>query len=295
MRKLFILGTAFVVSVAMLLTACKKDDPKPDNGGNNNNQETPGGGGGEVTPNQEYPETAVVLPQAVTDIDGNTYDAVQIGDQVWMAENLRTTRYADGTVIPMGGTYSFTEPYRYAPGIGQSNEENMENVAHYGYLYNWLAMMHGGNGSTDNPSGVQGICPVGWHVPSDAEWTELTDYMSTQPTYMASGNADQLAKALAATWGWNSSSETDVPGNNPTTNNTTGFSALPAGYCDYYHDLFGSDFSYGRFGDYAYFWSATEYEDYGAYGRALDYDRADVLRFDAVGRHTGLSVRCVRD
>lgn len=280
MRKLFILGTAFVVSVAMLLTACKKDDPKPDNGGNNNNQETPGGGGGEVAPNQEYPETAVVLPQAVTDIDGNSYDAVQIGDQVWMAENLRTTRYADGTVIPMGGTYSLTDPYRYAP----NNETS--NVASYGYLYNWPAVMHGASGSEANPSGVQGICPTGWHVPSDAEWTELTNYMKTQPAYMASGNADHLAKALAATWGWNGSSETDAPGNDPTTNNATGFSALPAGGYD--------NGGYGYFGYGAYFWSATEGNGDGAYGRYLYYDYAGVSRYND-DKYNGFSVRCVRD
>lgn len=279
MRKLFILGTAFVVSVAMLLTACKKDDPKPDNGGNNNNQETPGGGGGEVAPNQEYPETAVVLPQAVTDIDGNSYDAVQIGDQVWMAENLRTTRYADGTVIPMGGTYSLTDPYRYAP----NNETS--NVASYGYLYNWPAVMHGASGSEANPSGVQGICPTGWHVPSDAEWTELTNYMKTQPAYMASGNADHLAKALAATWGWNGSSETDAPGNDPTTNNATGFSALPAGgYFGYYLN----------FGDDAYFWSATEYDYGNAYYSAFSYNDANVNRHYS-NKYYGFSVRCVRD
>jgi len=285
MRKLFILGAVFVFSLAMLMTSCKKDDPKPDNSGNNNNQETPGGDS-EVTPNQEYPETAVVLPQAVMDIDGNTYDAVQIGNQVWMAENLRTTKYADGTSIPMGSTYTFYEPYRYVPGPNQSNGENMENVDHYGYLYNWCAVMHGASSSTANPSGVQGICPDGWHVPSDAEWTELTNYMKTQPTYMASGNADHLAKALAATWGWNSSSEMDAPGDNPSTNNATGFSDLPAGrYSGYY----------GSFGINASYWSATEYSsDDGAYMRGIGHDYATVAGGYGY-KDFGFSVRCVRD
>ena len=265
----------FVVSLA----GCKKEETC--NCNNNGNTENPGGGSG--SGNQEYPETAVVLPNAVSDIDGNSYDAVQIGNQVWMAENLRTTKYADGTTIPMGSTYSDTEPYRYAPGSNQSNEENMVNVPRYGYLYNWPAVMHGASSSSANPSGVQGICPTGWHVPSDAEWTELTNYMKTQPAYMASGNADHLAKALAATWGWNSSSNTDAPGNDPTTNNATGFSALPAGY--YY---------YGGFCYDASFWSATERYYYYAYSRGLyDYD-ADVDR-DYVDKDSGYSVRCVRD
>ena len=286
MRKLFMLGMALTVSLAMLLTSCKKDEVN-NNGNNNGNTENPGGGsgGGSGSDNQEYPSTAVVLPNAVTDIDGNHYDAVQIGNQVWMAENLRTTKYADGTTIPMGSTYSYTDPYRYAPGSGQSNEENMDNVSRYGYLYNWPAVMHGASSSESNPSGVQGICPNGWHVPSDAEWTQLTNYMKTQPAYMASGNADHLAKALSATWGWNSTSATDAPGNNPSTNNATGFSALPAGYYDGI---------YGCFGVGPYFWSATEDNGIGAYYRYLGYDNAGVGG-DNGGKSYGFSVRCVRD
>jgi len=284
MRKLFILGMAFVFSVAMLLTACKKDDPKPDNGGNNNNQETPGGG--EVTPNQEYPETAVVLPQAVTDIDGNTYDAVQIGNQVWMAENLRTTRYADGTMIPLDSTYSLIEPYRYAPGLNQSNEENMTNVARYGYLYNWPAVMHGASSSDANPSGIQGICPTGWHVPSDAEWTQLTDYVSSQSQYVCGDYNTSIAKALASTTGWSSSSYPCNVGYNPSTNNATGFSALPAGrYSDFYY----------YFGDFAYFWSATEHDDVYAHHTLLSYYSSYVSFHSVYYKYCGFSVRCVRD
>ena len=162
----------------------------------------------------------------------------------------------------------------------------MVNVASYGYLYNWPAVMHGVSSSESNPSGVQGICPTGWHVPSDAEWTELTNYMKTQPAYMASGNADHLAKALAATWGWNGSSETDAPGNDPTTNNATGFSALPAG--------FYAGCNYNGFGYDAYFWSATEYNDDNAYYRYLGYGSADVGGNND-DKNAGFSVRCVRD
>ena len=283
MKKIFMLGMVLTVSLAMLPTSCKKEEIN-DNGNDNGNTENPGGGGS-VTPNQEYPSTAVVLPQAVADIDGNTYDAVQIGDQVWMAQNLRTTRYADGTSIPMGSTYSTTVPYRYAPGTNQSNEENMDNVAHYGYLYNWPAVMHGESSSEANPSGVQGICPNGWHVPSDAEWTELTNYMATQPQYWASGNADHLAKALAATWGWNSSSNTDAPGNNFSTNNVTGFSAPPAGF---YNG------GYDNFGNYVYIWSSTVDSDYGAYRRSLYYFYASVDRYGD-GKSLGFSVRCLKN
>lgn len=292
MRKLFIFVAAFVVSLAILLTACKKDDPKPDNTGNDNNQEIPGGGGGgEITPNQEYPETAVVLPQAVTDIDGNTYDAVQIGNQVWMAENLRTTKYANGTTIPLGGSTYTNEPHRFAPGPNQSSGENMANVCRYGYLYNWSAVMQGANSSESNPSHVQGICPTGWHVPSDAEWTELINYLKTQSSYTASGNTDHLAKALAATWGWNSTNETDAPGNNPSTNNVTGFSALPAGYYYGPDDIFSDN---NGFGIGAEFWSATEHnvDDARYFNIYYEYAYVSVNSYE---KSSGFSVRCVRD
>lgn len=242
------------------LTSCHKEEPNS----NDNNQ---------------------VLQNAVTDIDGNSYDAIQIGNQVWMTDNLRTTRYADGSTIPLGDSNSYTEPYRYAPGLNQSSEENMSNAAQYSYLYNWSAVMNVASSSTSNPSGVQGICPDGWHVPSDAEWTELTTYVKSQPNYLSSGSAEHIAKALAATWGWNSSNMTDVPGNNPSTNNSTGFSAPPAGYWD--------DGTH-NFGGKAYFWSATEGYNQDAYGLEIHNDYEIVQRYNDY-KYVGLSVRCIRN
>lgn len=104
----------------------------------------------------------------VKDYDGNVYTTVQIGKQCWLRENLRTTHYANGTPIAFGNdTMSTTTPYRYYPNADE------KNVPVYGYLYNWAAVMHGCQASNLNPSGVQGICPNGWHVPSEAEWREL--------------------------------------------------------------------------------------------------------------------------
>ncbi len=214
----------------------------------------------------------------VTDIDNNVYNTVQIGIQCWMKENLRTTRYFNGTSIPMGSTYSNTEPYRYYPNNDQSN------VSTYGYLYNWKAVMGSSSSSSANPSGVQGICPTGWHVPSDAEWTQLTNYVSSQSQYQCNGSS--IAKALASTTGWNSSTNTCAVGNNLTSNNATGFSALPAGY--YYYG------AYYHFGNYAYFWGATEYNDNYAYSRGLIYGSAGVNRGNDI-KYNGFSVRCLRD
>lgn len=234
-------------------------------------------GGGE----EETPVDALPCPgmPTVTDIDGNVYNTVRIGNQCWMKENLRTTHYADNTEIPVGNTsYSGTEPYRYAP----NNDES--NVSTYGYLYNWAAVMHGESSSYVIPSGVQGICPTGWHVPSDAEWTQLTDYVSSQSQYVC-GNDNTIAKALASTTGWDSSTTTCAVGNTPSGNNATGFSALPAGFYDVICDFFGSN---------ATFWSATEGDDNYAYYRSLGYNYALVNRGDYL-KDNGFSVRCVRD
>ena len=133
---------------------------------------------------EKFPEENII-EKAVTDVDGNTYTAVKIGDQVWMAENLRTTKYADGTEIPLD---TMEGPSRYYP------DGTAASVDKYGYFYNWKAVV---NADPDSLQGnVQGICPNGWHVPSDAEWQELVDYVWSQMNPNKSG--DTPAKALAS-------------------------------------------------------------------------------------------------
>ena len=197
-----------------------------------------------------------------------------------MKENLRTTKYADGTSISQGTTATTTKAYWYYPNNSSSNK------ATYGLLYNWKAVMRNSSSSSANPSGVQGICPTGWHVPSDAEWTQLTDYVSSQSKYRCNSSSANIAKALASTTGWSSSSTTCAVGNGQSGNNATGFGALPAS---------GYRGSYSGFGYYAFFWSATESGSNGAsYYRRLSYDNPDVSSYDYVKGY-GLSVRCVKD
>ncbi len=215
----------------------------------------------------------------VTDIDGNVYNTVQIGEQCWMRENLRTTHYSDGTAIAYGSTSSTTTAYRYYPNNSYSN------VATFGYLYNWKAVMCNSSSSDAIPSGVQGICPNGWHVPSDAEWMQLIDYVGLSG-YGCENNNSNIAKALAATTGWYSSSNSCAVGNNQSANNTTGFSALPAG------SHFGSSFNGS--GTNAYFWSSTEYSSSDAYYRRLGNKIAYVTS-NYRNKGYGYSVRCLRD
>lgn len=215
------------------------------------------------------------ITRTLTDASGNTYNTVQIGSQCWMKENLRTKKYADGTTISQGSGTSTTTAYWYYPNNSSSN------MSTYGLLYNWKAVMRSSSSSSANPSEVQGICPTGWHVPSDAEWTQLTNYVKSQSQY---GCNRQIAKALAATTGWKSSSSTCDVGNTPSNNNATGFRALPAGYyngsCD-------------QFGYYAMFWSATE-SSTGPYRHYLIFCNARVTR-NGGSKSSGYSVRCVKD
>ena len=274
MRKNFMTGMALLVMLAILTISCNNGKNNKENNKANKEAST------ETSDSSDKDKSSKEEATTVKDIDGNVYKTVKIGNQVWMAENLRTTRYANGESIPLGTSTSTITPYRYNP------NDNADNVCDYGYLYNWPAAMHGAQSSESNPSGVQGICPDGWHVPSDAEWTELTDYVGSQPQFQCDNSSDNIAKALASTTGWNSSTNNCAVSNNPSTNNATGFSALPAGSYSYG--------DYDDFGYYAFFWSDTEHNDGSAYDRGLYCNSAYVYRsYDY--KNSGFSVRCVRD
>ena len=212
----------------------------------------------------------------VTDYDGNIYNTVQIGHQCWMAENLRTTKYSDGTQISEGGSSnSSTVAYYYTP----------TGNFYYGYLYNWKAVMRNFSSSQTNPSGVQGICPTGWHVPSDAEWSILKNYLSCQGQYMCGMFSSYIAKALSDTSGWMPNSGICAIGNNQSVNNATHFSALPAGsYCGNYVDS----------GYCTYFWSTTEISSNSARCLWLHTNYATVESY-SLNKSYGFSVRCLRD
>ena len=218
----------------------------------------------------------------VTDYDGNVYNTVQIGTQCWMRENLRTTTYADGTPILDGNdATSNTESYYY------DNSSSDIPLAKRGYLYNWAAAMHGAVSSNATPSSVQGICPAGWHLPSDGEYTQLIDYVGGVADYQCGGSSSNIAKALASTVGWNTSTNNCAVGNTSSANNATGFSAVPTGY-------FRGSFNY--VGNYAFFWSSTENEsnNRNAYTRLLGHQAAVVGR-NGSGKDYGRPVRCLCD
>src|SRR5574344_1437322 len=201
--------------------------------------------------------------------DNQTYRIVTIGSQTWMAENLK---YLPSVVGPETG--SQTTPHYYVYGYNGTNVTDAKATANYttyGVLYNWPAAMNGAASSTTNPSGVQGVCPDGWHLPSDAEWTELTDYLG--------GTSDAGGKLKeTGTTHWNSP--------NTSATNETGFTALPGGNRRYG----GTFYDVGRNG---YWWSATENDANKAWSRRVYNDLSNVFR-ESSYKELGLSVRCLK-
>ena len=156
----------------------------------------------------------------VTDYDGNLYHTVAIGTQCWFKENVKTTHYADGTAIPLVSESNISGATRYYP------NGNADNVSVYGYLYNHLAAMRG-NPPADN----HGICPEGWHVPSNIDWQTLANYLLGRPPYICnfSPSVAYYSKSLAADHSWTTHNGICTIGNNLADNNATDMSLLPAG------------------------------------------------------------------
>ena len=242
----------------------------------------------------------------VTDYDGNSYNTVLIGVQCWMRENLRTTHYADGTEIQqINNPSSDAYPYYALPNGDTST------WAKYGFFYSWTATMRNAYSSKRNPSGVQGVCPNGWHVPSDAEWKQLMTYVESRSQYRCIGNKKKTGKSLADTSGWDTPSKNNecAVGQKQEENNATGFSAVPAGGMKFIPEWIKSvGWSHtGRinrtpYGSEAVFWCATEDNDPGyAQSQAQvfvldpDWDTPFIPKYTGTFKTSGLSVRCVRD
>ena len=216
----------------------------------------------------------------VSDYDGNVYNTVQIGSQCWLKENMRATHYANGTGVTQGSISqaSTSTRYYYKP----------SNSLSYGYLYNWPATIGPSSVSANN----QGICPTGWHVPSEGEWTQLIQYVGSQNQYICNNNSDYVAKALASTTGWSSSSYSCDVGYSPSTNNSTGFSAFPTGYFALLSPYISGVFD--EVGDVTSFWTCTASSNTEAYSFDFYYNYSFVDK-DTYDKSIGFPVRCLRD
>lgn len=215
----------------------------------------------------------------ITDADHNVYRTVSIGNQCWMAENLRTKTDPYGHTILQGRHADTNIAYRYCPG------DDTANVRTYGYLYNWRAA----TGQTwflpQADTLGRGICPKGWHLPTQAEWDLMALYLGSYDDFLCNGRERQIGKALAATQGWILSDSTCTVGNNPATNNASGFSALPAG---------SYNGSYSGFGLEAGFWCQAPDGGIGQ-SRYLRADDTTLRREASANPFAAYSIRCVMD
>jgi uncharacterized protein (TIGR02145 family) len=222
----------------------------------------------------------------LSDYDGNSYYTTKIGDQWWMASNLKTTHFADGSdILLVEGISDWdtlaaeTKAYCY-----YNNDGNTEAFT-FGALYTWAAALNGAESLDNNPSGIQGVCPDGWHMPSDSEWKELemhlgmtqVDSDTTGPRGLYVGSKLAVSKDL-----W---SDGTLKNNNEF--GTSGFMALPGGGRRY-------DGTFGNVGENANFWSATESNEAKAWSRHIYSEYSTVHRYRSV-KSDGFSVRCVKD
>jgi uncharacterized protein (TIGR02145 family) len=221
-----------LLSFACIFVSCKEDNP---------------------TESEPEPVTGTV-----TDIDGNVYTTVTIGNQVWMAENLKTTRYNNGDSIPTG--LSDNDWQNTTSGACAIYNNNAANNSTYGKLYNWYAV--------NDP---RNLSPGGWHAPTDAEWTTLVTYLGGDG--VAGG---KLKEAGTAHW------------NGPNgASNKSKFTALPGGQRSWYGP-------YATLGTYGYWWSSSEGFASGSWGWTMVNSLDSVKRFNYT-KKVGFSIRCLKN
>ena len=194
----------------------------------------------------------------ITDMDGNVYTSITIGTQIWMAENLKTTKYNDGSSIQFITDNTAWSNITTLGYCWYNNEATYKNT--YGALYNWYTVNTGK------------LCPIGWHVPTKSEWTTLADYLGGESEagskMKETGNIHWISPLTIAT-------------------NTSGFTALPGGYRS-------SDGSFNFIGYNGDWWSSTEYNTSEAWVLDMYYE-VSYVSIASINKSYGLSVRCIKD
>jgi len=237
----------------MSLATCCKDDPIPRKGKSS----------AVFNPDKEY--------GAVTDIDGNEYKTITIGSQTWMAENLRVTHYQNGDAIPNVKDNVEWSGLSSGAYCSYNNTNNIDSIATFGYLYNWFTCVDERN-----------VCPDGWHVPSDEDWTALVTYLDNgESQFDPYGNNGVVGARIKESgpihWGISNLSD-----------NRSGFTALPSGFRVSFNGLY-SGRNYRTF-----FWSSTEYNSNGSFHRSMSSGFTSIIR-QALSNEEGMSIRCLQD
>lgn len=208
--------------------------------------------------------TLKMVVDVVSDIDGNQYPVVKIGEQYWLQENLRVTRYRNGDPVPV---VTADAQWKNLTNGAMCIFDNLAgNDTVYGNLYNWHAL-------NDN----RGLCPVGWHVPSDMEWGKLVSFLGGNMTAGGKLKSEGTIEQGTGLWFFPNKAAT----------NSSGFTGLPGGY----------RINYGTFyslGNVAYFWSSSDTASVNAWHFILDANNADLKRYFSF-KTNGYSVRCCKD
>jgi uncharacterized protein (TIGR02145 family) len=202
---------------------------------------------------------AGIQAQNVKDIDGNVYKTVTIGKQIWMAENLKTTRFNDGTAMSLVAADQSWGALT-TPAFCFYNKDATANKNTYGALYNWYTV------------NSNKLCPKGWHVSTDAEWTTLTTYLGGES--VAGG---KLRETGTTHW--------EKPNSGAT--NESGFTTLPGGYRNNHG-------AFANIGFFGFWWSATENVPTASWCRTMGCTGSDILRIFSLKKN-GYSVRCIKD
>jgi len=215
--------------------------------------------------------------EAIFDIDSNIYHCSPYGVQCWMQENMRASRTQDGKSISVFNPSINDSITLWASTINYSGS-TMEKFLEYGYLYTWIAALK--------------VCPKGWHLPSQKEWEILFQYVSADSTNWCGENPQNISKALASSVLWMVFDETEygdcTPAINPSSNNSSGFNAKPAGLV--FYDYTNRQII-GTGGFDAHFWTSTPIE---MRSQVIGIGGEEVS-ISPLPRQWGLSVRCIMD
>ena len=221
--------------------------------------------------------------QGVTDADGNKYKTVVIGNQEWMSENLKTTKYCNGDILPINNNWSTGNWGNLTVGAWNISP----NYPNNGKFYNWYAV-------ADN----RNICPCNWHVPSNSEWIILENFLIANGfNYDGSLVGNKIGKAMASqnptqNLSWISSTNVGSIGNNTILNNSSGFNGVPDG-----GTLPDSSAPYTNIGRYTQWWTSTEFATDCAWVEFLSYSSEKISRtnYDGGIKSFGHPIRCVKN
>jgi uncharacterized protein (TIGR02145 family) len=253
MKNRFLIYLLMIGFAIVLTLSCKKKD--------DNKDDTP---------------TPPIITQGpnVTDIDGNVYHSVVIGTQTWMTENLKVTHYRNGDSIP---NITDSTTWCNLTSVAYCDYNNTPgNSVTYGRLYNWYTVVDSRN-----------LAPIGWHVPSNAEWDTLQYFLIRNGYGNKGSGGPYIAKSMATTSGWYTSFAPGTTGCNQDSNNRSGFTALPSGIRSF-------NGSFNSITILTFWWSITEYNTWMAPTNELITDYS-YFTSDCLNKNSGLSVRCVKD